>query len=560
MAVRQSLIIFFAFLIFVVIILRFGYIQLIGKEDYVEKIARNFPQLSIMTIAAPRGTIYDRNGNPLAISVPTVSVFVSNSELVQNRQELARRLSSVAGVDERFILKAFESERKSIWLIRHIDKELSPYIKGVIKDTANTSTVGLQEEFKRYYPHGTLASNLLGFTSVDGEGIDGLEYYYNELLKGEQKRGAFLKARKIGSLAKNPLWEEPKTGEVYLTIDLGAQAIAEDIKEKIIKEWSPKAVGIVLLDANSGEILAMASYPSFDPNNPRGYPDSSRRNRVLTDIFEPGSVVKPFFIARALELGYVKPGMWFDLEGGRTEVYGRSVKDVKPSRSMTLEQVLIKSSNVGTIKVARRMSKEDVEKLMKDLGLDMRLEMHTSARPWLPNFNYPANILYASIGQGMAFNLLQLCTAFNALATNRVLMPRVLLAQEPKIIKENVFSKRSLLWAQQNLIRVVEEGTGKQARSEYFYIAGKTGTSQKFDKSTGTYSRQKLVTYFVGYFPASRPKFIAGIMVDEPKGDNIYGGTVAAPYFKDLVERVCVYYGLEPDKPAQSVSLRFRKD
>lgn len=559
MGVRQGIVIFAFLLVFIVVILRFGYIQLIGKEDYVEKVARNFPNISFMTISAPRGTIYDRNGNPLAISVPTISVFVSNTQLLQNREELARRLSPVAGVDEKGILKTFDSDKKSVWVVRHIDKDFSTYIRGLIKETNNTSIVGIHEEFKRYYPHGVLASNLLGFTSIDGEGIDGVEYYYNDLLRGEQKKGAFLRTRKLGSLAKNPLWEEPKTGEVYLTIDLGVQAIAEDIKEKIVRQWSPKAVGIVLLDANSGEVLAMASYPSFDPNNPRAYSEQSRRNRAVTDVFEPGSVMKPFFIARALELGYVKPKMWFDIEGGRIQVFGRSVKDVKPSRSMTLEQVLIKSSNVGTIKVAKYMSQKDTETLMRDLGLERRLDIPASAKPWLPNFDYPANILYVSIGQGMAVNLLQLCSAFNALATNKVLMPRILLGQESKTIKENVFSQKSLRWVQENLIKVVEEGTGKQAKSDHFYIAGKTGTSQKFDKALGAYSREKLVTYFVGYFPATNPKFVAGIMVDEPKGENIYGGTVAAPYFKDLVERVAVYYGLEPDKPKQSASLDLRE-
>lgn len=540
-------ILFISFLLllgFSILTVRIAYIQLIGRESYVDKVVEKFPKASVVKLSAPRGSIKDRRGNDLAISLPTVSLFAF-PHLVQNKEELVRRLSALPEVKEKDLMEKLNSDKKFVWLIRHMDKVYTPYLRVVIRDTGNDRAVGLQEEYKRFYPHGMLASNLIGFVGIDGQGLEGLEYAFNEVLKGKEIKGVFY----LGRLAVSPLTEDMTSKDVQLTIDLGVQTILEDIRDKIVKQWNPDMVGILLMDAKTGDILGMASYPTFDPNQYQKSSPSQRRNFLVTDIFEPGSVMKPFFIGEALQKGYVKPGMWIDTEGGRTEVFGRYVKDVKPSRQLTLEQVLIKSSNVGTIKVAHFLSKKDVEELMQKIHMTDRFNLLPGeVKPKLPNFNYPANILYASIGQGIASNLLNLCVSFNALATNRIVKPRILLDDKPEVLRENIFSPQVSQWLQTNLAKVVEEGTATKARSDYFTIAGKTGTSQKFDFRTGRYSREELVTYFVGYFPASNPKFIAAIMVDRPRGPNPYGGTVAAPYFKELVERVAFYYRLEPDK------------
>ena len=538
------LISFLIFLGFSIVTVRIAYIQLIGKEGYVDKVVEKFPKASVVKLSTPRGSIKDRRGNELAISIPTLSVY-SFPHLVQNKEELVQRISALPEVKEKELIERLNSDKKFVWLVRHIDKVYMPYLRGVIRDTNNDRAVGLQEEYKRLYPHGNLASNLLGFVGKDGEGLEGLEYLLNKDLSGKEIKGVFY----LGRLAVNPLSEDISSKDVQLTIDLGVQTILEDIRDKIVKHWNPDRVGIMLMDAETGDILGMANYPTFDPNQYQKFPASHRRNFVVTDLFEPGSVMKPFFIGQALQKGYVRPGMWIDTEDGRTEVFGKFVKDVKPLGRLTLEQVLIKSSNVGTIKVARFLSKKDVEELMQKIHMTDRFNLLPGeVKPKLPNFNYPANILYASIGQGIASNLLNLCVSFNALATNRIVKPRILLDDKPEVLRENIFLPQVSQWLQTNLAKVVEEGTATKARSEYFTIAGKTGTSQKFDFRTGRYSREELVTYFVGYFPASSPKFIAGIMVDRPRGPDPYGGTVAAPYFKELVERVAFYYRLEPDK------------
>jgi len=535
----------FLLLIGVVIITgRFFYIQLIGREGYVEKVVEKFPKASVVKLSTPRGSIKDRNGNDLAISIPTISIYAF-PQLVENKEELIRRLSAIPEIKERDLLEKLNSDKKFVWLARHLDKAYAPYIKGAIKDTNNVKAVGLQEEYKRLYPHGSLAGNLLGFVGMDGEGLEGVEYMFNKDLKGKEIKAVLY----LGKLAIGPITEDMETKEIKLTIDLGVQTILEDIRDKIVKQWNPDRVGILVIDTKSGEILGLANYPTYDPNNYQKYSPFHRRNFVATDLFEPGSVMKPFFIGQALQKGHVRPGMWIDTEGGRIEVFGRYVKDVKPSGTLTLEHVLIKSSNVGTIKVARYLSKRDVEEILDKIYMKDKFDiLPGEAKPKLPNFNYPANILYASIGQGMASNLLNLCVSFNALATNRVVKPKILLEEKSQVLKENIFSPPVFRWLQENLRRVVEEGTASMARSDYFSIAGKTGTSQKFDFSTGRYSREKVVAYFIGYFPATNPRFVAGIMVDNPRGPNPYGGTVSAPYFKELVERVAFYYRLEPDK------------
>ncbi|MCS7196170.1 MAG: penicillin-binding protein 2 [Aquificaceae bacterium] len=537
-----------------VIVGRFAYIQLIGREGYVEKVIEKFPKASVVKLSTPRGFIKDRKGNDLAISIPTLSVYAF-PKMVKNKEELVRRLSALPEVKERELLEKLNSDRKFVWLVRHLDKVHLPYIKGVIRDTDNTKAVGVQEEYKRFYPHADLMANLLGFVGSEGKGLEGVEYVFDEKLKGKEVKGVFY----LGKLAIAPISEDMDREDLRLTVDLGVQTILEDIRDKIVKQWNPDKVGILLMEAGSGEILGLANYPSYDPNHYHKYPVSHRRNFVVTDLFEPGSVMKPFFIGYALNKGYIKPGLWIDTEGGRTEVFGRYVKDVKPSKALTLEQVLIKSSNVGTIKVARYLSKEDVVELMKNLHMTHKFDfLPGEIKPRLPNFDYPANILYASIGQGMASNLLSLCVSFNALATNRIVKPKILLDEQTQVLKEGIFSPQVFQWLQSTLRKVVEEGTAKRARSEYFSIAGKTGTSQKFDFKAGRYSREELVTYFVGYFPAENPRFLAGILVDRPRGPDPYGGTVAAPYFKELVERVSFYYRLEPDKASQQVSVMNR--
>ncbi|WP_448587360.1 peptidoglycan D,D-transpeptidase FtsI family protein [Thermocrinis sp.] len=533
-----------------IVILRLAYIQLLGRTDYIEKVVERFPKASVERVPVYRGAIKDRKGIELAISLPTVSVFAFPHS-VKNKEELARRLSAVLNLKEGEILKKLNSDRKFVWLARQIEREHTNYIRGVIKDTGNQSSVGLQEDYKRVYPHGYLASNLIGFVGADGRGLEGMEYLLDNRLYSKEAKKVFLYSPKGGRMALN-LEEERdlNTEDIHLTIDFGIQVILEDIKERIVKDWNPKRVSILVMDLERGDILGIANYPHYDPNNFKDYPPQNRRNYAITDLFEPGSVMKPFFVAQALDKGYINFNHVVNTERGKAEFFGRIIRDVKPYDHLSLDQVIIKSSNIGTAKIARFLSKRDVEELFDKIYFRSSFGvLPGEIKPKLPNMSYPANILYASIGQGLAVNLLNLCVAFGGLATNQIVKPRIIyMPNEPKtVLTEGLFSQQVMNWLHKNLVKVVEEGTAISARSDYFTIAGKTGTAQKFDLRTGKYSMEKVVAYFVGYFPATKPRFVAGIMVDEPKG-RAFGGTAAAPYFKELVERIAFYERLEPDK------------
>jgi cell division protein FtsI (penicillin-binding protein 3) len=551
------------FLGFLVVVVRYAYIQLFGRTAYIERIVEKFPKAVVERVPVYRGAIKDRKGVELAISMPTFSIFAFPKS-VQNREELARRLSAVLDQREEEILKKLNTDRKFVWLARNIDKEHINYVRGVIRDTQNQNAVGVQEDYKRVYPHGYLASNLIGFVGAYGRGLEGIEYMFDHKLYSKEAKKVFLYSPKGGRLVLNLEEEERdyKTQDLQLTIDFGVQVILEDIKEKIVKDWSPRRVAIIVIDLQTGDILGLANYPHYDPNNYQKARPENRRNYAVTDPFEPGSVMKPFFIGQALEKGYINFNYRVDTEGGRAEFFGRTIRDVHPYRVLSLDQVLIKSSNVGTAKIARFLSKKDVEELFEKIHFKSTFGvLPGEAKPKLPNLNYPANIIYASIGQGLSANLLNLCVAFGGLATNKIIQPRIVYEPNspPKVLRDKLFSDKVLNWLHKNLIKVVEEGTATQARSQYFTIAGKTGTAQKFDFKTGKYSMERVVAYFVGYFPATNPKYVAGIMVDEPKG-RAFGGTAAAPYFKELVERVAFYEMLKPDKTNKAISERRLKN
>ncbi len=546
---RIWLIISFLVVIFLWILINLFRIQILERRALVERIAESFPKVKVENLVLYRGAILDRNNKDIAISIPTISVYAF-PRFIKNKDEFVRRLSAVLDVPDATIREKLNTERKFVWLAFKVDKEKRNLIERVIRETDNKPAVGIQEDFKRFYPHGTMASNLIGFVGLDGRGLEGLEYALENTIGGKSVKAVFFAG---GSMILDPYKEESfKVRDIKTTIDIGVQIITEDIAEKIVKQWSPKRVAILVMDVTNGDILALSTYPNYDPNFYWKYKQWQRRNYAVTDIFEPGSTLKPFFIGKALDRGYVGENFGTSI-GDRIEVYGRYVKDVKPSKYLTIDQILIKSSNIGTIKIARYLSRKDIEELIDTIHLnDTFGVLPGETKPKLPNLNYPANLLYVSIGQGLATNLLNLCVAFGGLATNKIVKPKILLEEETVILKDGVFSERTFEWLRNNMIKVVEEGTGRLARSNYFYIAGKTGTSQKFDFSIGKYSRENLVTYFVGYFPATEPKIVAGIMVDEPKGPNVYGGTVSAPYFKELAERVASYYRLKPDKPANA--------
>ncbi len=538
-------------------------LEVTKENEVAEKIKKRFERIISIRVPIYRGSIKDVSGKELAISVPTLAIYAHpDTSNLRNREAFIRGLSSITGADEGLIRKRIVSgSDKPIRILRGVDRRLKDQIRTLILRTGNARYVGIQEEYVRLYPNRFLASNLIGFVGVDGKGLEGLEYALNKYLGGGFTDALIYLNGGLGRIYLHPLKGSlGDESEVYLTLDVGVQNILERVRDRIVRRWKPRKVSIVLMDVRSGDILGMATYPYFDPNSFSRYPPSARRNFAVTDLFEPGSIMKPLFVGWALEKGYVSESYSVSTGSGRIRVYDRYVHDPRRFGRLRLDEILIHSSNVGTIKVASLLTRKDVEELLRSFHLDRRFGvLPGEAKPRIPDFYYPANILYASIGQGIAFNTLNTAVAFSALATGRVVRPRIIkrvyssegeLIYESKVqvLRKRVMSDRVLRWLRKTLTKVVERGTGRKARSRFFSIAGKTGTSQKFDRELGRYSREKVVTYFAGFFPAKDPRFVAVIVVDEPQGKDLYGGDVCAPPFRELAEKVAFYYGLKPDK------------
>jgi len=574
---RKLLIIVIGFLFFfLIIVIRLFYLQILCDEECIKKItAEKIPYEvhKIVSVPTYRGSIKDSEGNILVISVPSISVYARPKACrkVEDRNidTFIKRFSSLTGISPKLLRKYIKSDKTHVWIARGLYKNVENIkreLDVLLKKTGMSICIGYIDDFKRRYLYGRLASNLIGHVDTDGRGIEGIEKMYDDYLGGGIKQVYISYSKSLGRFVTEPIFDSGSfltTRDVILTINLSAQKVAEEIKREIVSKWNPKKVIIVAMDIKSGDIVAMANYPDYNPNFYRRYRAYRKRNFAVTDLFEPGSTMKPFFISYALWKGYVKENMKIDTGKGITEVYGRKVRDPKRLGMISLKEVIIHSSNVGAIEVAKRLSKRDAEKIMEIFHLDKSFNsLIGEVKPKLPDFSYPANILYASIGQGLSFNTLNLVTAFGSLATGKIVKPRIvkkivdstgktIREEDVKILEEEILDEKTRKWIMDALIKVVEEGTGKRAQSPYFYIAGKTGTAQKFDFHLNRYSKERVTTYFVGIFPAKKPRFVAAIVVDEPKGNNLYGGTVCAPYFKKLVESIAFFYQLEPDKNPQ---------
>ncbi len=577
---RKLLIIVSGFLTaFLIIVIRLFYLQIICDEECIKNItAERIPYEVNKIVSVPkyRGSIKDAEGNILVISVPSVSVY-ARPKACQKVEEKSKRVfikefSRLTGISPKLIRKYINSEKTHVWIARGLYKnveKLKRNLDRLLKETGMSICIGYIDDFKRRYIYGRLASNLIGHVNTDGRGIEGIEKMYDEYLGGGIKQVYISYSRSLGRFVTEPIFD---TGsllnikDVMLTINLSAQKVAEEIKREIVKRWNPKKVIIVAMDINKGDIVAIANYPDYNPNFYQRFRASRKRNFAVTDLFEPGSTMKPFFISYALWKGYVDENITVNTGKGVTEVFGRRVRDPKRLGTISLQEIIIHSSNVGAIEIARRLSKKDAENIIRLFHLDKPFgSLIGEAKPKIPDFSYPANILYASIGQGLSFNTLNLVVAFGALATGKIVKPRIVKSivdstgkvikeEETEIIKDGILDQKTRKWIMDALIKVVEEGTGKKAKSSYFYIAGKTGTAQKFDFALNRYSRERVTTFFVGIFPATNPRFVAAIVVDEPKGNNLYGGTVCAPYFKKLVESLAFFYQLEPDKKRETIS------
>jgi cell division protein FtsI/penicillin-binding protein 2 len=522
-------------------------------------------QLKKVEVAAKRGTITDRHGEILASSMDSESVFCS-VKLVKawERPHVARVLAQTLGLNEAELRRKL-SGSKPFWVTRNAKPEAAQRLRD-----AKIASLSYQVQTKRVYPQGRLAAHVLGFTDVDGRGIEGVENSYQSVLAGAPGLKEVLKDARGKVLPNQQSWiTRPKEGgSLTLTIDAQLQHIAERELDKAWRKFRAKGAALVLMDPRSGEILALASYPVFDPAQPSAGSAESRRNRALAEVFEPGSTFKTVTAALALEKGVVSPTTPVDCHGGRLEVFGRIVRDhgddhfgVVPFRT-----VLAQSSNVGTVEVARKFGPKVMYEGLTRFGygqsthVDLPGEAVGLVRPldkWTPG-----SMAAIPFGQELSCNLLRVAVTYAAVANGGYLVvPHVVkatvspggssrsperLSGSEKILGEGV--RRQLV---DILKSVVEDGTGVAIALPGYPIAGKTGTAQKFDMKTGRYSQTKNVSTFVGFVPADEPAFVAAVMLDEPQGITL-GGWTAGPVFRALVSSALTSYNIEPSEKVRA--------
>jgi cell division protein FtsI (penicillin-binding protein 3) len=516
----------------------------------VEKLAHR--QLSRrIEIAGRRGSITDRNGRELAVSVNSLSVF-ANPSLVLQPERAAKALAPVLGISEEAVLGKIRGPggRKFVWVARQLDRTQLERLEAL--DLHTLPGIGVLPEFRREYPLGRLASHVLGFSGIDGQGIEGSEKAFDSWLAGEKNSVSLNRdalGRPLFSQADQIRLELNHGEAVELTIDTNLQYTAEQALHEAVEVHKAEGGTAIVMDPSSGEILALANDPAFDPNAPTLSPSDQRRNRALSDPIEPGSVMKPFVVARALEDGIVTPQTM--LSGGKGFIkVGRKIIGEAEAKhrfeKISVEDLIRVSSNVATVVLQQKMGFPRIEDAYRKLGFGSLtgIELGGESRGIFrtPTKSQVLEQATMSFGQGISVTPLQIAAAYSALANDGLAVPPTILrrigAEERKDTppaSRRVFSKKVADRMHRILERVVDhEGTGQLARLENFGVAGKTGTAQKVDYRNGGYESGAYWSSFVGYTPVQHARFVIYVMIDHPTEGGYYGSSVAAPVFAKI--------------------------
>ncbi len=505
-------------------------------------------------IPARRGMILDRNGEPLAISSPVASVWTDPRKLIEYPDAISE-LAAAMGVPVVDLQKRVEDRQSKgfIYLKRRIDPDQTQEVAR-IKDKYRIHELGMETEYKRFYPGGEIFGHIIGFTDVDDKGIEGMELGFNGWLGAEPGLRRVIKDGRQQLVAEVERVRPPRHGrDLSLSIDRRLQYIAYRELLRTVREHKAKSASAVVLDVQTGEILAMVNQPAYNPNDKFDGDESSRRNRAMTDVMEPGSTVKPFVVAAALEQGLVGPTTPIDTSPGTLKVGANQVKDIHNYGRLDTTSVITKSSNVGVVKLAQRMKRETLWNLYDDVGFGKptgvqfpgevtgRLRDH---KRW-SDFEHATQ----AFGYGLSVTPLQLARAYSMLAADGVLRPVSLLKLDEAPPGEQVLSAKTARQVRAMMETVVSpKGTAKQAVIEGYSVAGKTGTAKKSSGKSG-YAAGRYQAVFAGMAPATNPRFVLVIMVDEPSGKAYYGGLVAAPAFARIMQGALRLYNVPPDHP-----------
>jgi len=542
------------------VVVRAFHVQ-ISTGDRLREMAED-QHLRHLRVSPRRGAIYDRHGAELAVSADVDSVYANPRRLRAMEQDpttVARSIAKVLDVEPQQLAKRLGADRYFVWIERRVTPNEATRIREL-----DIPGIELTTEARRYYPNRHLAAHLIGFADIDGRGIEGIELAYEDRLRGSDRRVEAIRDRR-GHVVFADDMEDDRTIQgqsVVLTIDKAIQHIAERELALGVRTFEARGGSVVVMDPSSGEILALANYPPFNPNEPSKHPTSHRRNRAVVDRFEPGSTVKPFTMAAALAAGAVKPNQSINCENGVTRMGGRLLHDAHPYEWLTPTQILAYSSNIGTAKIAQDLGKKDLYRGFRRFGFGeptgLGVPGETAGilrhyRRW-----YEIDTAAVSFGQGMSVTNVQLATAMSAIANGGQLMQPMLVRrmsdghgatiQENKPrVRRQVVPRRVAKLVGQMLTAVTEPGgTAIEAAVDGYIVAGKTGTAQKADYVHGGYAKDKWLASFIGFAPADRPSVVISVVIDEPVIAH-YGGTVAGPVFRRIAEVTLRHMGIAPE-------------
>jgi cell division protein FtsI (penicillin-binding protein 3) len=534
-------------------------VQVRQRDRLSERATRQYQRW--VPVVSHRGTITDRSGRELAVSLRVASAFAVPPS-VRDLDATARALAPVLRLPAGELYSRLTADKPFVWLVR----QLEPAQAAAIAELGLPG-IGLTPESRRFYPREELAAHVLGFVGVDERGLEGIEHQYDDLLGGKPK---YIAAQQdaLGRIIARQEEPEPQAPifDLSLTLDEVIQYTAERELGRAVERSRAKGGTVVVMDPASGEILALASQPAFDPNHYRNAASGARRNRAVTDYFEPGSIFKVILAAGALEEEVVKPTDRFYGEGGAIEVGGITIRDHDKYGWLTVREILSHSSNVGAIKIGQKLGKSLFYHYISGFGFGtltgVDLPGETPGLIRRPKGWSALSLSVLSLGHEVSVTPVQFATAFSAVANGGVLMRphivRGLRSQDGTVRRSvapvavrRVISPETARTLLDMLTSVTEEGTGKEAALAEYRVAGKTGTAQKIDPATGKYSARRVVASFVGAVPAEAPRLVILVVIDDPELFR-WGGSLAAPAFREIARDVLQYLRVPPS-PSRDV-------
>lgn len=530
---------------------RAAYVQLIGNDFFLRQGEVRFART--IELAANRGRILDRNGLILASSVPAASIWAIPEDVDMADPAVLAQLPALAqlmDVPLAQLKQKLDTDKTFVWLKRQLDWDVGQQIKALaIKGIYQT------REYKRQYPEGESAAHIVGFTNVEDKGQEGMELAFEKELAGQPGSRRVIKDR-LGRVVEGVGEEIPPIDgrEITLSIDSKIQFFAyQKIKEQVLAH---KALGgsVVVMDARTGELLALANYPSFDPGNRKKLTGEQLRNRAITDVFEPGSTVKPITVAMGLESGKFRPDTLIDTSPGRLNVTGSTISDTRNHGVLTVEGVIQKSSNIGVTKIAQQLTAQEMWETFSAVGYGQKPQIAFPgvASGRLRPFKSwrPIEQATMSYGYGLSASLLQMARSYTVFSNDGRVIPASMLKLKQPPVGVPIFSIKTANAVRHMLaLATGPGGTGQRAQTVGYSVGGKSGTARK--QVGKGYAAGKHRAWFTGLAPVEEPRIIVAVMVDEPNNGTYYGGTVAAPVFSAVVQQSLRFMGVPPDMAVQ---------